>query len=147
VESSTGWTVSHIGKMVSRGFGDALAEADGSLPTWLVFLALHQEHWPTQLELAHAVGIEGPTLTVHLDRMEAAGLVLPSRAPQDRRAVRVEPTDQGEHLFQRLRSAAEAFQDQLHAGFSEQEIRELHRLLRRLENNLEAEAFTSPFDS
>ena len=111
--------MSHIGKMVSRGFGDALAEADGSLPTWLVLLALHQEHWPTQLELAHAVGIEGPTLTVHLDRMEAAGLVLRSRAPQDRRAVRVEPTDQGEHLFQRLRSAQKPSKTSSMLGFSE----------------------------
>src|SRR3954447_13459488 len=56
-------------KRVSRAFDDALAAAGGSRPVWLVLLALKAERPATQRELAEAVGIEGATLTHHLDGM------------------------------------------------------------------------------
>jgi MarR family transcriptional regulator, transcriptional regulator for hemolysin len=55
-----------------------------------------------QRELAAAVGIEGPTLTHHLNRMEASGLVTRRRDPANRRVHRVELTEAGEATFARL---------------------------------------------
>src|SRR5215207_6423396 len=85
-------------KVLSQAFDQALTEAGGSLPTWLVLLSLTARRHGMQRELAAAIGVEGPTLTHHLNRMEAAGLVRRSRDPQNRRAHRVELTQQGEVL-------------------------------------------------
>jgi MarR family transcriptional regulator, transcriptional regulator for hemolysin len=103
-----GLAVSATAKVLSRAFDAELAAAGGSQPTWLIVLALKQRRWRTQRELAATVGIEGPTLTHHLDGLEKAGLIERSRDLEDRRAVRVELTPAGDALFDRLRTAAVA---------------------------------------
>ena len=67
-----GLLLSRTAKAVSRAFDDALTQAGGSLPDWLVLVSLEGQAHGAQRELADAVGIEGPTLTHHLNRMEAA---------------------------------------------------------------------------
>src|SRR5712691_13565348 len=123
-------------KAVSRAFNDALVDAGGSLAIWLVLAALKESPWRTQLELARAVGIEGPTLTRHLDGLEEAGLERRQRDPLDRRAQRVELTDAGEELFQQLRKAVMAFSQRLTAGISDQELDRVRRTLARLGENV-----------
>ena len=87
-----GLLLTRTAKAVSRAFDQALTEAGGSLPTWLVLVSLKGGAHGAQRELADAVGIEGPTLTHHLNRMETAGLVTRRRDPENRRAHRVELT-------------------------------------------------------
>ena len=83
-------------KLVGRAFNRALGESGGSVPVWLILSALKGERWRTQQDLARAVGIEGPTLTRHVDALERDGLVTRRRDTGDRRAVRVELTAAGE---------------------------------------------------
>ena len=90
----------------------------------------------TQRELAEAIGIRGPTLTHHLDRLVAEGLVTRARDPDNRRVQRVELTEEGVAMFHRLREVAQAFDARLRAGLSEKELAELRRLLERLESNV-----------
>src|SRR5262245_27050561 len=82
-----GRVLASTAKLVSRAFERELAEAGGSQPVWLILLALKQREWRTQQDLAGAVGIEGPTLTHHLDGLDKAGLIQRERDPSDRRAV------------------------------------------------------------
>lgn len=134
-ERPIGFQLAQVQKTVGRAFNDALAEAGGSTPVWLVLLSIVQGKPGSQLDLARAVGIEGPTLTRHLDGLEEAGLVVRRRDPDDRRAIRVELTEAGQRLFGELRQAAIAFNDKLTAGFDETELDELHALLDRLDAN------------
>jgi MarR family transcriptional regulator for hemolysin len=131
-----GLQLANTAKVVSRAFNAALAEAGGSLPVWLILTSLRGDQWRTQLELARSLGIEGPTLTRHLDGMERAGLVERRRDPNDRRAVQVELTDAGRDLHGRLRQHVVGFDDRLRAGLSEDAISELRATLRRLEQNV-----------
>ncbi len=131
-----GLQLAHASKSVSRAFADALAEAGGSLPMWLILTALMGESWPAQQHLARAMHIEGPTLTRHLDGLEEAGLVVRRREPHDRRAVRVELTDAGRAKHAELRQAVIAFNRRLTAGLGEGELDELRGLLERLEQNV-----------
>ena len=96
-------------KAVGRAFNDALGANGGSIPIWLILNALKSEPRRTQLDLARAVGIEGPTLTRHLDGMEQAGLVRRQRGTLDRRAVQVELTRAGHALHGRLLKAVISF--------------------------------------
>jgi MarR family transcriptional regulator, transcriptional regulator for hemolysin len=122
-------------RTVGRAFNDALAEAGGSVPIWLVLTTLRGEAWRTQHELARAVGIEGPTLTRHLDGMERAGLVVRRRADGDRRAIQVELTERGEALHGELLTAVIAFSRTLRRGLDDAEIDQLRATLARLEAN------------
>jgi MarR family transcriptional regulator for hemolysin len=123
-------------KAVSRAFNAALAEAGGSLPVWLVLSSLESEPRRTQLDLARAVGIEGPTLTRHLDGLEQSGLVERHRDTTDRRAVRVELTDTGKRLHKELRQAVIAFNKELAAGLAEPELIRFKQTLTRLQHNV-----------
>jgi MarR family transcriptional regulator, transcriptional regulator for hemolysin len=132
-----GRAVSAGAKALSRAFERELAEAGGSQPVWLILLALKQQRWRTQQDLAAAVGIEGPTLTHHLDGLEKSGLIDRSRDPDDRRAVRVELTDAGEKRFQRLAKAAIGFDQRLRAGLTDDELDAFRSVLARLRENVE----------
>ena len=100
----------------------------------LISLKSGQPH--SQRELAEAVGIQGATLTHHLNAMESAGLVTRRRDPGNRRLHVVELTPDGDALFLRLRDAAMAFDRQLRAGLSESDSDQLEALLTRLRDNV-----------
>jgi MarR family transcriptional regulator for hemolysin len=131
-----GREIAATAKVLDRAFAAALADAGGTLPTWLILLALKQQPHRTQQEIARAVGIGGPTLTHHLDGMEAAGLVVRSRDAGDRRAVRVQLTPAGDDTFARLRAAAVTFDARLREGLPEVEVDAARALLARLRENV-----------
>lgn len=131
-----GLVLARTAKVVSRAFDAALVEAGGSLPVWLVLLALRTGRPGTQRELAEAVGIQGATLTHHLAAMERDGLVLRHRDPANRRVQQVGLTPAGEALFGRLRVAARAHDERLRAGLSESEVGMLARLLETMSGNV-----------
>jgi MarR family transcriptional regulator for hemolysin len=133
-----GLRVTRTAKLLSRAFDEALTAAGGSLPVWLVLTSLKGQKHGRQSDLAAAVGVEGPTLTHHLNRMEAAGWVVRSRDPENRRIHRVELTKEGNALFVRLLASVIQFDRQLRRGLSEKDIANLGRLLERLRHNTTA---------
>jgi MarR family transcriptional regulator, transcriptional regulator for hemolysin len=131
-----GLHLARVLRTVSRAFDDVLAEAGGSLPVWLVLISLKSGQLASQRELAEAVGVQGATLTHHLNAMESAGLVTRRRDPANRRLHLVELTPAGDELFFRLRGAATAFDQRLRTGFSDTEASQLETLLARLRDNV-----------
>jgi MarR family transcriptional regulator for hemolysin len=134
-----GLVLARSSKAVSRAFNDALAEAGGSLPVWLILSALRGGPPASQHVLARAVGIEGPTLTRHLDQLEAAGLVRRTPHPDDRRAVLVEPTVAGTELHRALLEVVIRFDRRLTAGLTRKELDEARRTLEALAANVRPE--------
>jgi MarR family transcriptional regulator for hemolysin len=131
-----GLTLTRTAKAVSRAFDARLAEAGGSLPVWLVLLALRTGAPGTQRELAAAVGVQGATLTHHLNAMEDDGLVTRRRDPTNRRVHVVELTPAGEALFGRLRTAAVEHDRQVREGLTGDDLDRLEDLLDRLHHNV-----------
>jgi MarR family transcriptional regulator, transcriptional regulator for hemolysin len=134
-----GLEVAQTAKLISRAFDDALAAVGGSLPIWLVLVSLKDQRHRAQRQLAEAVGIEGPTLTHHLNRMESAGLLTRTRDPDNRRVHLVELTESGTAMFDRLRDTVVAFDHRLRGGITEKEMTALRNVLGRLRSNLSAE--------
>ena len=131
-----GLHLAQVAKVVNRAFDDALTGAGGSLPVWLVLIALKSRQSANQRQLADAVGIQGPTLTHHLNAMESAGLLTRRRHPENRRVHLVELTTAGDQLFLRLREAAVSFDRRLRAGLSDDDTTQLEHLLDRLRANV-----------
>jgi MarR family transcriptional regulator, transcriptional regulator for hemolysin len=128
--------LTRVSRTVSRAFDDALAQAGGSLPMWLVLISLKSGQLASQRKLADAVGIQGATLTHHLNAMESAGLVTRRRDPENRRLHLVELTPAGDALFARMRDAAAAFDERLRTGLSQPDVVQLEELLTRLRDNV-----------
>jgi MarR family transcriptional regulator, transcriptional regulator for hemolysin len=131
-----GLHLARAARLVSRAFDDALSEAGGSLPAWLVLLNLKIRPTANQRELAEAVGIREATLTHHLNAMETAGLLTRRRDQNNRRIHVVELTDAGEAAFLGLRDAAVAFDRRLRRGITTTELASLEALLGRLATNV-----------
>jgi MarR family transcriptional regulator, transcriptional regulator for hemolysin len=131
-----GLQLSRTARAASRAFDEALAQAGGSVPVWLVLISLKRQRLRNQRELAEAVGIREATLSHHLNAMEGQGLVTRRRDPSNRRVHLVELTEAGEAAFGRLRGAATAFDQRLRDGLSTAETAQLARLLDRLAANL-----------
>ena len=131
-----GLHLTRTARSVSRAFDDALAQAGGSVPVWLVLISLKSRPVRNQRELAEAVGIREATLTHHLNAMEEQGLITRRRDPANRRVHLVELTEAGEAAFQRLRGAATAFDQRLRAGLTGDEVSQLEALLGRLAANV-----------
>lgn len=129
---------------VERAFDEALAEAGGTLPVWLVLLNLKIRRPGNQRDLAEAVGISEATLTHHLNAMDARGLVTRTRDAANRRVQVVALTEAGEAAFLRLRSAAIAFDARLRDGLADADVSRLRDLLGRLAANVGAPVDSAP---
>jgi MarR family transcriptional regulator for hemolysin len=91
----------------------------------------------TQSKLAEAMGISGATMTHHLNALEAQGLVRRWRDDGNRRVQRVELTDEGVVLFDRLREVAMRHDNRLRSKLSDDETAQLAELLEKLLAGLE----------
>jgi MarR family transcriptional regulator, transcriptional regulator for hemolysin len=130
-----GLRLNRVARTVERAFDDALAEAGGTLPVWLILLNLKVRKPANQRELAAAVGVREATLTHHLNAMDARGLITRIREAANRRVQVVELTAAGEAAFLRLREAAMAFDARLRSGLADADLDQLDRLLGALAAN------------
>ena len=118
----------------------ALGPVGCSMATYLVLKMANE--WPgiSQRRLAAIIGVEGPTLSHHLDRLEADGLVARRRAADDRRVVSVEVTERGREQFRRTVEVMADLDAGLRAQFTERELATLRRLLGRVRDYLTRES-------
>jgi MarR family transcriptional regulator for hemolysin len=138
VRTPIGLQLTRTARVVSRAFDDALSQAGGSLPVWLVLLNLKTRRVANQRELAEAVGVREATLTHHLNAMEREGLLTRRRDATNRRIHVVELTEAGEDLFTPLREAAVSFDRRLRRGLAADDLDALGGALERLAGNVGA---------
>jgi MarR family transcriptional regulator, transcriptional regulator for hemolysin len=132
-----GMLIARVGKQLDRAFDEALTEVGGNRPTWLILLAVKTGAGYSQTAIAQRVGVSGPTLIHHLDRLEAAALITRTRDKTNRRIQDVRLTASGERTFVRLREAAVAFDSRLHTGITDKQTTQLRRLLTTISTNIE----------
>jgi MarR family transcriptional regulator for hemolysin len=132
-----GLRLNRTARVVTQAFERAMAEAGGSAAAWQVLVLIRSQQWGTQSEMADAMGITGATLTHHLNAMEDQGLVRRWREKSNRRVQRVELTDAGAALCDRLRHVALAHDQRLRSKLSDEETAQLAELLDRLQAGLE----------
>ena len=132
-----GMNLARTAKAVTQAFDAAMVEAGGTLPVWVTLLSVKSRELANQRELAGMIGIQGATLTHHLNAMETQGLLTRRRDPDNRRVHQVVLTEAGEAMFEKLRLAAVAFDKRLRAGLDEARLAEFAEGLARLRANVE----------
>jgi len=115
----------------------ALGAAGGSLGTWILLDALIEQGEVSQAALASHMHLEGATITHHIDRLEALGLVERAVDGDDRRVRRISLTGPGVALHLSLQQAMIAFEAAVLEGLSASETSQMRRGLQRIRANLE----------
>lgn len=131
-----GLALSTAAREVERAFDAALETVGGSRPTWLILMTLKQGPVRNQRDLAATLGIEGATLTHHLNAMEGDGLVTRQRDPENRRVHVVALTGKGEAAFQRMLGTVQRFDQRLRSGIDAEQLATVQAVLRRLRANV-----------
>jgi MarR family transcriptional regulator, transcriptional regulator for hemolysin len=114
-----------------------MAALGASFPEFLILYVVAAHPGCSQREVAAQVGVERQTMSHHLDRLEAEGLVARRRDPDDRRILRVHPTAAGRRRLAKLDAIVEGLEAHLNAQLSEREAAVLHKALTRLADSVE----------
>ncbi len=136
IGETTGYLLARVCKAHRGSVGDALAEVGLHVGQEMVLLHLWQRDGLTPSELAEALGVEPPTVTNMLSRMERAGLLKRCRDPEDARCTRVYLTEQGRELRAPVEACWEAVEEHALSGVTAEEEALLRDLLVRLHDNL-----------
>jgi len=121
-DAEVGRLLAFTAKLMRGWFEDQLATAGGSLTTWVVLsAAMNHDPSPSQSELADSLGIGGPTLVRHIDRLEAEGLLIRRRDEIDRRITRIDITDAGRVRHKELAEVSARANAELTALLSERD--------------------------
>jgi MarR family transcriptional regulator, transcriptional regulator for hemolysin len=138
-----GLRLARTARTVSQAFEHTLADAGGSAAAWQVLVLVRAQEWGTQAQMAEAMGITAATLTHHLNALERQGLVRRWREAHNRRSQRVELTEAGAELFDRLREVAMAHDERLRSLLTGDELAQLAALLDKLQAGLAEPAATT----
>lgn len=113
-----------------------LAEKDAHLGQAFTLWTLTEHEGMNPSELANILGVKRPTVTIMLRKMEKAGLVERRADEHDQRFTRVYLTDAGRALHSELQAVHSEIVETTVGEMSEDDQRELERLLRIVEANL-----------
>jgi len=97
---------------------------------------LAQNEGISQAQLATLLDMEPITVSRHVDRMEAAGLIERGAHPEDRRVHRLTLTEKGKALLPGMRAIAQRIFEDAQEGLSADERMVLLKGLEQLCNNL-----------
>ncbi len=119
--------------------GELLAEVGLHVGQEMVLIELWEQDGLRGGELAERLGVEHPTLTKMLRRLEGGGLVTRSRDTEDARCFRVYLTDEGRALEASVARCLERAEEKMLGGMSARERRSFHRLLTKVRANLDGD--------
>jgi DNA-binding MarR family transcriptional regulator len=122
--------------LITRLYRPLLEPLGITYPQYLALLALWEHSPRTVGELGEALGLDSGTLTPLLKRLEANGIVVRKRAPEDERRVLVELTAAGQKLRARAASIPNEMLCKLRLPLEDAE--ELRDSLKRLTRELQA---------
>jgi DNA-binding MarR family transcriptional regulator len=119
--------------------GELLAEHGLHVGQDMVLFELWQDDGVRGGELADRLGVEPPTITKMLRRLESCGLVERRADPEDARSVRVYLTGRGGALQDPVLRCWEQAERTVLAGMNARDQQTFRRLLDRVKSNLEPE--------
>jgi MarR family transcriptional regulator, multiple antibiotic resistance protein MarR len=128
----------HIGRArrtIVEAIDEELAPLDISHAQWIVVMLLGDGAASTAAELCKILIYDPGAMTRLLDRLEKKGVLQRVRTADDRRAVRLELTDDGSKLYPRILEALVQVFNRLLRGFTKGEVRQLEQLLTRMADN------------
>jgi MarR family transcriptional regulator, organic hydroperoxide resistance regulator len=114
-----------------------LAAHQVTIGVWYYLWALWEKDGLNQRELSERTGIKEANTTVVLRMMERDGLVRRARSTSDRRNFKIFITAKGRRLKDEIAHCGVRGNLTAMAGFSQQEVKQIQALLKRMIRNVE----------
>jgi MarR family transcriptional regulator, organic hydroperoxide resistance regulator len=137
VKGTTGFALAKVCRAHRGNVGGMLAELGLHVGQDMVLIELWQADGLRGGELACRLGVEPPTITKMLRRLENFGLVERRPDPADARSFRVFLTREGRALEDPVSRCFERAEEKTLAGLGPSERRELARLLAKMRAGLD----------
>ena len=137
VKESTGYALAKVCRAHRGNIGELLAEVGLHVGQEMVLIELWARDGLRGGELAERLGVEPPTITRMLRRLEKCGLVERRPDSTDARSLRVYLTGEGRSLEGPVARCWERVEEKAFAGMSVGERRNFHRLLAKVRANLD----------
>jgi len=137
IEASSGFLLAKVCRAHRANVGALLAQVGLHVGQEMVLLELWRKDGLRGIELAERLGVEPPTVTRMLQRMEGCGLVVRQRDPEDARSFRVYLTERSRSLEQPVARCWERAEEKTLTGMSPVERQTLHQLLTKVRVNLD----------
>lgn len=102
-----------------------------------VILQLEAEPGLTPGQLAQRLGVKAPTMTRTIGRMEAQGFLERRADGSDARLTKIHLSETGRQSVERIHQAITDCSAQAIQGFSDKDVRNLVKLLKSLDRNLQ----------
>ena len=129
MEERLGKQLAFAAKASQAHFDQGLTGIGSSFHTYIVLKHVEMYAGVPQRELAHNLGIENSTLTHHLDRLVALGLVERVRGRDDRRTYSAALTAKGRAHVRKTARLADEMDASFRSLFSKQELETLQYLM------------------
>jgi MarR family transcriptional regulator, organic hydroperoxide resistance regulator len=139
IKERSGFTLAKVCKAHRANVGALLAEYGLHVGQEMVLVELWEDDGLRGGELAARLGVEPPTVTKMLRRLEGCGLVERRQDPSDARSLRVYLTDMGRALEEPVGRCWAQVEEITLAGLNETERRSFRDLLIRVRKNLDPE--------
>ncbi len=136
IEETTGYLLAKVCRAHRGNVGALLSGVGLHVGQEMVLLELWKEDGLKGGELADRLGVEPPTVTRTIRRMESCGFVERRPDPADARSYRVHLTEKGHALEEPVARIWEEAENKALQNISPEEALVLRRLLARLRENL-----------
>jgi DNA-binding MarR family transcriptional regulator len=138
IRQNTSFALAKVCRAHRAYVGELLAEHGLHVGQEMVLVELWQDDGLRGGELAERLGVEPPTITKMLRRLETCGLVERRADPEDARSLRVYLTGQGRALEEPVVRCWERAEQTVLAGINARDRLTIRRLLDRVKSNLDS---------
>ena len=133
---SLGFLLADVSRLVRQRFDERARALDLTRAQWRVLAQLRRREGINQRELANILEIENITLTRHIDRLEAKGLIERRLDPHDRRARCLYLKRKTDATLDKMRALSERTRQEALRGISERDAERLIDLLLKIKDNM-----------
>lgn len=137
IREKTGYALAKVCRTHRANVGELLAEIGLHVGQEMVLIELWEHDGLRGGELAARLGVEPPTVTKMLRRLENCGLVERRQDPADARSFQVFLTEDGHALEEPVTRCWEQVEEKTFSGLSAEERRSLHELLTKVRAGLD----------
>lgn len=135
-EESVGCWIVSTANAVKRALDAELQRAGITSRQWEILATIACEGERSQNEIGEQLGIEAPTLSGLVDRMERDGWIERVRCPEDGRRRRLRPTEKAESVWSRCVECCHRVRAAATRGLDEDRLRDLRETCERIRENL-----------
>ncbi len=137
-ERDIGFLFKQINIQIKKGIDKALLEYDltTSQSRVLFFIHFRGENKTSMKDIEEHMKVTHPTVIGIVKRLEEKGFVTTASDPEDRRVKLVAITQKTTKMIKKLDQGRRKMDEKLLKGFTEQESKELRRMLSMIEDNL-----------